>query len=118
MNNEVLKKSKLVKIVIVLSVLTLPVIVFISVFVVWPRIIESRVRGFCASIEIGSEQDVAIQRAQSIGLKIWMLPPRSVDKNDPHTEIRGWDGVGFDRSFCTLRALDGKIISKRVSHSS
>jgi hypothetical protein len=110
------EKPRSVKKFALFCIPALLLLAFVYTFFVLPEVIEKRVQGFCDSIEVGGAQDIATERARSIGLKVWVFPPRSVDKTDPQAEVRGWDGVIFNRYSCTIRALDGKITSKKYSH--
>ncbi len=111
-----MKKSRPIIIGVIIGVPTSLIIIFILIFFIWPRIIEKRVHAFCDLVQIDSPSELTIEKAKSLGLQVKEFPPGTMDPNDPQSTVIAGDGVLFDRYHCLLRALNGKIVSKKVAH--
>ena len=110
------KISKKVRTIIIVGIPSLLVFIFIYFSFVLPRIIEKSVHVFCDNIAIGTSQEVVIEKARFDGLKINIIPPKIISPDDLQTTIRVWNSVAFNRYFCTLRILDGKVTSKKTTY--
>ena len=93
------------------------VVSFVVTFMVWPRIIAKRVQAFCDTVSIGEGIDSLPIRAKASGLMVHLNPPFTTDQKKPESILQYSDGVGFERYYCTLESLEGKVSSKRFSHS-
>lgn len=96
---------------------TLPVLLMITlvyVLIVAPRFLERRVRRFCETVNIGSPQEVIIERANHFGLDIEFARLQERASQGNVLAIRIFPGLFLYRIGCTVKALNGKVVEKII----